>query len=157
MPSGRKKRIKERMQKTGESYATAAMHETRYGGVHGRYGGTPELGPTAEWYDEKGEPRPDSESRPQIEMVNIQGKFDSEDLKKAWVPESAFDDPTMKKDPRWPEGVKRVLTLDECIDERRKQTGWRLERLQPGPFFMGMVVVVYIQWSRGDDAKEGAS
>jgi hypothetical protein len=37
-------------------------------------------------------------------------EFDGDDLDKAWVPETAFDDPSMPKRPDMPPRTKRVLT-----------------------------------------------
>lgn len=161
MPSNRKKRIRARMAKTGERWSTAAQNTQRGAGArikHGRYSGVPKLpeGPTSAWLDAQGRVLPDDGTRPQVEFVNIQGDFDPRDLKKAWVPSTAFDDPTMPRDPSWPPDVKRVLTLAEYIDARTRQTGWQLERVQPGPVvFMGKVLSVLLQWSTARQHERG--
>lgn len=62
----------------------------------------------------------------------------------------------MPRDPSWPPDVKRVLTLAEYIDARTRQTGWQLERVQPGPIvFMGKVLSVLLQWSTARQHERG--
>lgn len=115
----------------------------------GRYAGRPNLpkGPTTHWCDGEGRLLPDSASRPQVEWVDIQGEFDPDDLNKAWVPATAFDDPSMPRDPSGPPDVKRALTLAEYIDARGRQTGWRLERVEAGSLvFMGTLLNVVLHW-----------
>lgn len=159
MPSNKKKRIRARIAKTGEKWSTAARNTRRGARIkHGRYAGKPKLpeGPTSFCLDAQGRVLPDDGTRPQIEFVNIQGDFDPRDLKKAWVPSTAFDDPSMPRDPSWPTDVKRVLTLAEYIDARTKQTGWQLERIAPSPvLFMGKVLAVLLQWDTGGKQQRG--
>lgn len=144
MPSNLKKRVHERMAKTGESYETALRHvrneETRDSAPDpakpptfaplkpGQYTGTPKLPPAApNLYLADGRVLPDDPSRPVIEWLDIQGDYDANDLHRTLVPSTAFDDPTL------PEGVKRVLSLGEYLDARAKQTGWTLLEVTPGP------------------------
>lgn len=77
--------------------------------------------------------REEEQVRPEFEFVDVQD-FDATDFDKTWVPSSAFHDPTMKRDPAWPEPekVRRVLTLNEYIEARAKKTGWKLREVQPG-------------------------
>lgn len=157
MPSNRKKRIHERMEKTGESYAEARRQLSRQKrNKHGQYGGTPNLpdGPTTEHYDAEGRRIPGL-CFPQVELVNLQGEFDPRDLKTCWVPASAFDDPDMLHNVGWPKDVKRVLTLAEYIDAREQQTGWVLERIEPGPQFMGVTMHVTLVW--GPSQEDGGA
>lgn len=163
MPSKKKKRVRERMKKTGESYSTALRNISRVARIkHGRYSGNPRLpqGPTTEHFDAEGRHLPDVRF-PQVELVNIQGDFDLHDLKKAWVPETAFDDPNMPQNPAWqkdvPRDVKRVLTLAEYIDARARQTGWTLERVEGGPLvLMGKPLSVLLRWGPGSGADGGS-
>ncbi len=158
MPSRRKKRIRGRMRKNGESYTTARRNLSHKARIqHGRYSGKPKLpeGPTTEYFDKKGHLVPGL-SFPQVELVNIQGDFDPNDLKKSWVPETAFDDPDMLRNVGWPKEVKRVLTLAEYIEARGKQTGWVLERVEANPVkFMGKTLMVLLQWGPGDADQQG--
>lgn len=149
MPSNKKKRVHERMQKTGENYASALRSLRRALRItHGQYSGTPKLpqGRRTHYADDHGN-WISNEGRPEIDVVHIQGPFDANNLKTAFVPETAFDDPSMPRDPSWPRDVKRVLSLAEYVDARIKQTGWRLESIQPGPTFMGQVLNVYVVWN----------
>lgn len=83
--------------------------------------------------------------------------FDGKDLDNAWVPETAFDDPSMPKRPEWPPETKRVLSLAEYIKLRERQTGWKLYHLKPHGAFMGKFLMAIISWDvrtkreRGDE------
>ncbi len=144
MPTNLKKRIHARMAKTGESYETALRHiraeETRSSTPDttappsftpmqpGQYTGTPRLpSATPNLYIKDGRVLPDDLSRPVVEMVNIQGDYDANDLHRVLVPETAFDDPAL------PPGVQRVLSLGEYLDARANQTGWTLLEVTPAP------------------------
>lgn len=154
MPSNRKKRIRDRMRKTGESYAAARQALSRRNRIrHGVYAGQPKLPsrPLTEYYDAEGRLLPGVHF-PQLELVNIQGDFDPRDLKKCWVPESMFEDPEMLHNVGWPKDVKRVLSLAEYIDARVAQTGWVLQRIDPRAVdLMGQIVTlgVTLQWGPG--------
>jgi hypothetical protein len=138
MPSNKKRRIRERRQKTGESYSTAKKQLDA--------AITPTLSPTGtQWFDAEGRAIEDDGSLPQAEVVNVMD-FDGKDLDKAWVPETAFDDPSMPKRPGMPPGTKRVLSLTEYIKVREKQTGWRLFSLKPHGQFMGSYLMAIISW-----------
>jgi hypothetical protein len=164
MPSNRKKRVRARMAKTGERYETALRHlraeeaqdhaakaPTFVPPKPGEYTGTPCLPPVAPTMYVQGDyVLPDDLSRPVVEMVNIQGDYDTNDLHRAWVPSTAFDDPAV------PPGTKRVLSLGEYLDARAKQSGWRLERITPGPrqtfeilgTVMNVMLYVIVTWQR---------
>lgn len=80
-------------------------------------------------------------------MVCIQGEFDATDFDKAWVPDTAFEDPTVPQRMRGPDGKLplRVLSLKEYIAAREQQTGWRLARVDPQPCTLfGKVVVLNV-------------
>jgi hypothetical protein len=146
MPSRKKKRVHERMQKTGESYATALqnLRNTRRA-KHRHLPLPPE--PKSFYFDARGRFVPDDGSQPRHEVLEIQGDFDPEDLHKAWLPGTAFDDPEMRRERSLPPDVKRVLTLGEYVEARKEQTGWRLFSLNPhGPLFMGKVMSVVLVW-----------
>ena len=115
MPSNKKRRIRERRDKTGESYSTAKKQLDA--------AITPTLPPMGGcWVDERGAVILNDGSLPQAEVVNVMD-FDGTDLTKAWVPETAFDDPSMPKRPEWPSETKRVLSLAEYIKVRERQDG----------------------------------
>ena len=115
MPSNKKRRIRERREKTGESYSTARKH---LGAAI-----EPVLVPTGTmWLDREGRVVPNDGTHPQAEILNVMD-FDGVDLKKAWVPETAFDDPSMPKRPGMRAGTKRVLSLAEYIRLRERKTG----------------------------------
>ncbi len=170
MPSNKKKHVRARMAKTGESYAAAlrnlrgpagkdqprAPEDATAGTLplkSGVYSGTPKLPPAERrtlLLDNQGNVLRPGPDHPEVEMVHIQGDFDPDDLDKAWVPETAFDDPTMPRHPSVPEGVavKRVLTLKEYIDARKKQTGWTLFHIEPGAVkFLGKTLNVVLSWT----------
>src|SRR5258708_1814140 len=98
MPSNKKRRIRERREKTGESYSTAKKQLDA--------AITPTLRPVGlKWFDAQGRVIQDDGSLPQGEAVNVMD-FDGADLSKAWVPETAFDDPSMPRRPEMPPGTK---------------------------------------------------
>jgi hypothetical protein len=162
MPSNRKKRIRERMAKTGEPHAAARLALSRKQRItHGKYAGRPNLpeGPSTEYFDAEGRHLPGVRF-PQFELVSIQGDFDPIDLKKCWVPESMFDDPEMLHNVGWPRDVKRALTLAEYIDARVEQTGWVLQRIDPNTTeFMGRILtlMVKLQWGPGRSDSAGGT
>ena len=98
-----------------------------------------------EWYNAEGRLVEDDGSLPQLEAVNVQD-FDGKNFDRAWVPETAFDDPSMPTRPEWPPGTKRVLSLAEYIKLRERQTGWRLFDLKPQGAFMGMYLLAILSW-----------
>lgn len=157
MPSNKKRRVRARREKTGESYAAALRNVRRQSNGEREvkseepskpwtppaewppYTGTPNLPPTTRRTfmmvsDDGRIFQGESHSEVEFEHVDIQGEFDPTDLNKAWVPSTAFYDPAMPRDPSWPDAdkVKRVLSLKEYIEARTKQTGWHLDRIDPG-------------------------
>lgn len=162
MPSNLKKRVHARMAKTGESYETALRHvrqeeardelppqaepakTTFVPPMPGDYTGTPNLPPVSpSLYVQDGRVLPDDPSRPVVEMIDVFGDLDLNDLHRSHVMSTAFDDPAM------PPGVKRVLTVGEYLDARAKQTGWRLESIAPGSMkFMGKTLNAVLVWRR---------
>jgi hypothetical protein len=145
MPSNKKRRIRERREKTGESYSTAKKQLDA--------AITPPLLPLAMIIDAEGREVP-NDSPAQVEVVNVMD-FDGKDLDKAWVPETAFDDPSMPRRPDWPTGTKRVLSLAEYIKARKRQTGWALFSLQPHGEFMGMFMMALISWDARTKRQRG--
>lgn len=139
MPSNKKRRIRERRAKTGEKYSTAKRQLDA--------AVTPPLPPVGTiWTDELGRaiPRGDA-SLPQVEVVNVQD-FDGQDLTRAWVPETAFDDPSMPKRPDFPPGTMRAASLAEYIKVRERVTGWKLVSVKPHAAFMGQFLMAIITW-----------
>lgn len=126
MPGKKKKLIRERMKKTGETHASALRS------LREAIRPTLPTGPTSVCFTHEGYALPDDGSRPEWERVFIQDGFDPLDPEKAWVPASAYYDPTMRRDPSWPPDVMRVLSLGEYIRAREKQLGRRLDSMQPG-------------------------
>ena len=138
MPSNKKRRIRERRAKTDESYSTAKKQLDA--------AITPTLPPVGmAWFDAEGRAIKNDGSLPQTEIVNVMD-FDGKDLAKAWVPETAFDDPSMPRRPGTPPGTKRVISLAEYIKVRERQTGWKLFHLKPHGEFMGMFLMAIISW-----------
>jgi hypothetical protein len=84
--------------------------------------------------DAFGRVAPDDSSQPELEWVNVQD-FDATDFDRTAVPDAAYEDPSMQRDPSWPPGEKvlRVPSLNEYIAAREKQTGWKLMEVRPGP------------------------
>jgi hypothetical protein len=151
MPSNKKRRIRERMQKTGETYTTALQHTSGMPRIKpGEYSGVPVLPPgrTSVFISEDGHFEPDDGAQPQFEWVDIQGEFDAKNLHRARVPATAFHDPLLAKHPSMPPDVQRVLTLGEYIDARSKQMGWKLSHLEPGSLkLFGKTRNVILTWT----------
>lgn len=152
MPSNLKKLIRARRTKTGERYSTALRHvrqaetrgaeprdeasdETATDAISpplqpGDYTGTPRLpaAPMYIYFNEDGDVLP-SGFAPRLvpEQVFIQGDYEPDNLHKAWVPDTSFEDPSV------PAPMLRVLSLGEYIDARAKQLGWELSAIEPGP------------------------
>lgn len=84
--------------------------------------------------DAFGRVAPDDPSQPELEWVNVQD-FDATDFDRTAVPDAAYEDPSMRRDPSWPPGEKvlRMPSLNEYIAAREKQTGWKLMEVRPGP------------------------
>ena len=138
MPSNKKRRIRERREKTGESYSTAKRQLDA--------AITPVLPQVSTaWFDADGRFIRNDGSLPQAEVVNVMD-FDGKNLSAAWVPETAFDDPSMPKRPEIPPGTKRVLSLAEYIKVRERETGWKLFHLEPHGEFMGKFMMAILSW-----------
>lgn len=147
MPSNKKRRIRERREKTGESYATARKQLDA--------AITPTVSPMpAIWLNEEGRPVQHRRGSPQSEAVTVMD-FDGENLAKAWVPETAFDDPSMPKRADQPPGTKRVLSLADYIKLRERQTGWKLDRVTPHGRMMGSFLVAIISWDTRTKRERG--
>lgn len=147
MPSNKKRRIRERREKTGESYSTARKQLDA--------AITAPLPPVmTEWFDAEGRAIQNDGSLPQAEVVNVMD-FDGKDLNTAWVPETAFDDPSMPKRPGMPPETKRVLSLAEYIKVRERQTGWKLFNLKPHGDFMGLFLMAIISWDTRTKRERG--
>lgn len=147
MPSNKKRRIRERREKTGESHATARRHlEAAV---------SPTLSPmVAVRLDREGRPIQHVRGTPQSEAVNVLD-FDGKNLATAWVPETAFDDPSMPKHPQLPPGTKRTLSLAEYIKQRERETGWRLESVTPHAKLMGTYLMAILSWDTRTKRERG--
>lgn len=147
MPSNKKRRIRERRTKTGESYTVAKRQLDA--------ATSPTLPPVrSEFYDADGRRVPDQRGLPKVEVVDLMD-FDGANLDTAWVPETAFDDPSMPRKPGWSAQTKRVLTLAEYIKLRERQTGWKLYSLTPHAPFMGIFLTAILSWDTRTKRERG--
>lgn len=148
MPGNKKRRIRQRREKTGESYAVARRQLDA--------AIAPKLAPVkSEWFDVD-EAQMSGQGLPRFELVSVFG-FDGIDRDKASVPAAAFHDPSMPLNPDWPRETKRVLTLNEYIKQRERESGWKLVSASPGGELTGMFTTVVLCWDTRTKRERGGS